>query len=214
VSDQATLEMNEETALLSRIAAGDVAALCQFRSRLLPRLRSAAHQVLHHSVDAQEVAEEVFMKVWQRAEAFDQTRGSPYAWAVTIVRRRAVDRLRRRVRQAHLMDAYSATNSHAGMEPGSQFDGLLDADDRQVIRCAIESLSPPLRTTLKLFYFEGLTQEQIAARTAAPLGTVKGRIRQSVIRLRNLLRQTGFTDEFRPVEDPNSAGGDGCPLAS
>ena len=143
-----------------------------------------ALRILHSRTEAEDVLQEVFVQVWQRAANFDASRGRPFTWLVTLARSRAIDRLRS-----------SSSRERATLEAAREVtDSVMDAADDaekseqgEIVRRALAELPEEQRSTLVLAYFEGLTQSEIAARLNSPLGTVKTRMRSGLIRLRALL---------------------------
>jgi RNA polymerase sigma-70 factor (ECF subfamily) len=131
---------------------------------------------------AEEVVQEAFLSVWRNARRFEPGRGSVRTWLLGIVHHRAIDRLRGRPRTAPLPE-------ELGPDPNAPDPWALAAQrlDRAAIRQALEQLPAEQRQAIELAYFTGLTQTQIAAAIGVPLGTVKGRLRLGLARLRSLL---------------------------
>jgi RNA polymerase sigma-70 factor (ECF subfamily) len=134
------------------------------------------------------VVQDVFAQVWSQAGRYDPGRGAVAAWMLTLARSRAIDRLRaRRARPESAADSRAADSL---ADPAATQDlDLLDAEQVARLRRALDQLPEPQRVALDLAYYEGLTHAEIAARLAEPLGTIKTRIRQAVIKLRESLSQ-------------------------
>jgi RNA polymerase sigma-70 factor (ECF subfamily) len=176
----------EDAALLARVASGDQAALASLYDRFSGLLVATARRILGDSAEAEDIVHDVFVTIWEKAAAFDASRGSPVAWALTLVRHRAIDRLRSRARRSELLAA-SAPDDLGYHEPAGD-DAPLAADlaDRAVlVRRALAHLPAEQRRALQLAFFSGLTHEQIARRLDAPLGTIKARIRRGLLSLRD-----------------------------
>jgi RNA polymerase sigma-70 factor (ECF subfamily) len=162
--------------LIRRLATGDHKALGEFYDLHAGLVNGLALRILRDRAEAEDVVQEVFVQVWRQAARFDPDRGSPEAWLCTITRTRALDRLRRRASRRE--EAEGATPAGA---QAPRTEAAL------AVRKALEGLSPEQRRALELAYYEGLTQSEIAARLAEPLGTIKTRIRTAMIRLREVL---------------------------
>lgn len=173
-----------DTELLHAIAGGDEAALSFLYDRYRLILFGLLMRVLKSREEAEDVLQEVFLQVWRRAADFNEQRGRPFTWLVTVARSRAIDRLRSLAARERVAVA-SATDS-----PETFSDAITDAfssERRGLINKALAQLPDEQKRALMLAYFEGLTQSEIAKRLGAPLGTVKTRMRAGMIKLRELL---------------------------
>jgi RNA polymerase sigma-70 factor (ECF subfamily) len=174
-----------EAELIHAVARGDEQALASLYDRYGPVLYGLLLRMLRDRGEAEDVLQELFLQVWQRAASFDATRGRVFTWLVTLTRSRAIDRLRStraRARAAH-------ASAEGSQEPSA--DALVDAaraEEGEAVRGALLSIPEEQRRALLLAYFEGLTQTEIAARLGQPLGTVKTRMRSGMSKLRELLR--------------------------
>jgi len=175
--------------LLERIQAGDADALDILYGRYAPPVYSLVWRVLQSTEEAEDVALDVFWQIWRQADRYDPSRGAPPAWIFTVARSRAIDRLRARHRREDRTVSFD--------DPGTNLDPLDEeaAPDqvasfrqtRDAVREAMNSLSPVQREAVELAFFKGLTHVEIARKLRQPLGTVKTRIRQGLIRLRKKL---------------------------
>lgn len=143
-------------------------------------------RILNSREEAEDVLQEVFLQVWRRAADFDEERGRPFTWLVTLTRSRAIDRLRSVAARQRLVDA---TLPEVGEDTTDAASDTLLAEQREIVARALATLPEEQRRTLKLAYFEGLTQSEIAAKLGSPLGTVKTRMRAGMATLRELLRE-------------------------
>src|SRR5215210_5089660 len=169
---------------LHAIARGDEQALAALYDRYRLILFSLINRILHSQPEAEDVLQEVFLQVWRRASAFDEARGRPFTWLVTLARSRAIDRLRSlgsrdRTAQEAARDVPDSISSAA--------DDAVKSEQGEIVRRALQELPEEQRRTLLLAYFEGLTQSEISERLNTPLGTVKTRMRSGMIKLRELL---------------------------
>lgn len=172
--------------LLQAIAGGEEIALSQLYDRYRLILFGLLVRILHSQSEAEEVLQEVFIQVWQRAGDFDEARGKPFTWLVTLTRSRAIDRLRA------LGARERATHEAIRNIPEAWSDAVTDAihaERGRIVRQALARLPEEQRRALFLAYFEGLSQSEIAARLSTPLGTVKTRVRSGLIKLRELLEK-------------------------
>jgi RNA polymerase sigma-70 factor (ECF subfamily) len=168
--------------LVAAIAAGDATALDQLYRRYRSLAFAAAISLVREPHMAEDAVQDAFLSVWRAAASFQPSRGSLRAWLLTIVRNAATDHLRTR----RLAPPHEASSS-PGREPHAEEDVFAtvaaDADARR-LRTALQSLPPSQRHALELSFFGGLSHGEIAARTGVPLGTVKGRVRLGLRRLR------------------------------
>jgi RNA polymerase sigma-70 factor, ECF subfamily len=173
---------------LARIARGDQAAFAELYDRHARLVYSLALRILQDRADAEDIVQEVFAQVWAQAGRYDASRGAVAAWMLMLTRSRAIDRLRaKRVRPEAAGDASAAENV---MDSSAAQDlELLSAEQVTRLQRAMKALPDAQRTALELAYYEGLTHVEVAARLAEPLGTVKTRIRQAVIKLREALAE-------------------------
>jgi RNA polymerase sigma-70 factor (ECF subfamily) len=178
---------DQDRALVARIERRDSDALSELYDRYGARLNGLACRILGQTGEAEEILQDVFLYVWRAASSFDGTRGSVLAWLLVATRSRAIDRLRSRrsggrARTTALEDAPEAVSSE-NVEAG-----LAGREWEDLCRSAIGELPADQRRALELAYFEGLTQQEIAERTKAPLGTVKTRMRLGLMKLRERIR--------------------------
>ena len=201
----------DEAALVRAMADGSEDALAALYDRHADGIFSLVLRLTNDRGTAEEVVQEAFLALWNRAELFDPALGSLAAWLNTIARNRAVDRLRaagRRPRVVALSDASSdAEDGTATLERlvavGTVLGGAAAAPGpeeavdlvalRGALRGALGTMDETERTVILLAYQDGLTQSEIAERLGWPLGTVKTRTRRALMRLRGVL-----ADEFGP----------------
>jgi RNA polymerase sigma-70 factor, ECF subfamily len=178
-------EQDIDRSCMNRVRGGDMRALEELYDRHSGLLYSAALRILGRAADAEEVLQEAWLQAWNKAESFDPARGAVAAWLLTLVRSRAIDRLRSRASRQRVEQVVAdAPPVQQAEEPPAT------VEQRQLqvkVTAALETLGPQQRQVLELAYFGGLSQSEIAARLDAPLGTVKSWTRQGLLRLRELL---------------------------
>src|SRR6185295_16107133 len=170
--------------LLHAVARGDEAALARLYDAYRVILFGLLVRILNSREEAEDILQEVFIQVWRRAKDFDEKRGRPFTWLVTLTRSRAIDRLRLLGARQRL--ATSAERERVE-EASDALTDTIKGTQKEVVRRALAELPEEQRHTLLLAYFEGLTQSEIAAKLGAPLGTVKTRMRSGMMKLRALL---------------------------
>ena len=159
--------------LLEAVVRGDEDALVSLFDAHRGRVFGIAMRVLRDAYEAEDAVQETFVQIWTRPQAYDPERGEVAAWIRIIARSRALDRLRR------LRPALTPPREAAPPNPR--------IDEALCMRQALAGLTPDQRRVIELSYYEGMTQAEIARRLAVPLGTVKGRVRAGLIRLRECL---------------------------
>jgi len=173
--------------LLQRMAQRDRAAFAELYDRFSRPLHATAFRIVNDRADAQDLVHDAFLTLWDKAADFDPARGSAFAWAVTLVRNRAIDRVRSRRRRHELLTASAPAD--LGYEENSDDvgDAAASGDQARAVRAAVATLPAEQQRALELAFFGGLTQQEIAAQLAEPLGTVKARIRRGLLKLRDAL---------------------------
>ena len=171
--------------LLSRTAQGDQQAFSDLYDQLAPSILGLIRHVLVDPAQSEEVAQEVFLEVWQSATRFDPNKGRALTWIMTMARRRAIDRVR-------AAQASRDRDSAAGLRDlATAYDDVSETVEVRVeherVEVAMSKLSDDQRNALQLAYFGGLSQSEVAERLGIPLGTAKTRLRDGMIRLREEL---------------------------
>jgi RNA polymerase sigma-70 factor (ECF subfamily) len=195
----------DEVALVRDVAAGSQDALGMLYDRHAEAVYVAACRLTNDRQVAEEVVQETFLALWNRAELFDPKAGSLAAWLHTIARNRTVDRLRAMGRRPRLVPVSSIRQEDeadssaleriagagrvvGGADLGPGPEGALEAlEVRLTIRDALDDMPEVERTVIILAYRDNLTQAEIAQRLGWPLGTVKTRTRRALLRLRHSL---------------------------
>ena len=185
-----------DSELVARAGSGDERAMTDLYDRYGAVVYTVAYRVVGERADAEEVVVEAFAQAWRDAGRFEAARGSVAAWLTMIARSRALDLVRARGRRERLAATAASASPDAsapGADPAANPAERTEQDERrQMVRQAMESLSPPQRQAIELAFFEGLSQSEIAERLGEPLGTVKTRVRLGMPKLRESLRPYFF----------------------
>ena len=170
-----------DRAVLVRVTAGELHALEELYDRYRAMAYSIALRITGEAPAAEDVVQDAFLGVWRHADRYAEARGSVKTWLLSIVHHRAVDAVRRRRPTSELPDAEAGPPELVLPDVWAEVAGRMDAD---AVRAALAALSVVQREALELAYFGGLTQTEIAERTATPLGTVKSRMRLGLMAMR------------------------------
>lgn len=206
---------DSDVALVALVVAGSEAALGLLYDRYADAVYGHARRLLGDAQSAEEIVQETFLALWNRADTFNPEAGSVAAWLRSIGRHRVVDRLRAGGRGPRVLDfsdlqyaedddeAAALEHALAGSEPAGSAqpeagpeESAIAHEIRREIRAALATLPEEERAVIELAYAEGLSQSQIAARLGWPIGTVKTRTRRALRGLRAALGE-GFADEAR-----------------
>jgi RNA polymerase sigma-70 factor (ECF subfamily) len=182
-----TPNQEREVELLRRISDGDRTAFAEFYDLYSSLLFSVAVKILHDQKEAEDVIQDVFIQIWDKARSFDAKLGKPSSWAMTFVRNKAIDRIRASQRRARLVE--SATAEIVPDQPSlvSANESVCGREKAEFIRSAVTDLPTEQRQAIELAFFSGLTQNEISDRLSQPLGTIKARIRRGMLKLREKL---------------------------
>ncbi len=171
--------------LLRFAAEGEHRSLDEFHRRYSGILRATAFRILNNLRDAEEVVQEAFVQIWDKAGVYDVRRGKPLTWAMTLTRNKAIDRLRQLQRRARLQgEIEEQAQIWDRMSENDSADEAAAHETQAIVRSAVIQLSPDQRRAIELAFFSGLTQQEIAQQLHTPLGTVKARIRRGMMKLR------------------------------
>lgn len=175
--------------LLAAVAKGDQPAFAQLYDRVGGQVYGLVRRVLRDPSQSEEITQEVLLEVWKTASRFDRSRGTPQSWIMTMAHRRAIDRVRSeqagrdRTNKVGIRDAASAPYDEVAEEVEVRLE-------HQQVRQAMAQLTDLQREAVELAYYGGYTYREVADLLDAPLGTVKTRMRDGLIRLRDTLGVT------------------------
>ncbi|MBC8127732.1 MAG: sigma-70 family RNA polymerase sigma factor, partial [Gloeobacteraceae cyanobacterium ES-bin-144] len=165
---------------------GDHNALSAFYDRFSPTLSEVALRTLKDGMESEDVLQDAFLCIWNKASTYNPALGSPSLWAVRIVRNKAIDRLRSRQRLKRIVDRTAEEFSHLDSDAHSAEEPFF-REQRRLVRLALTKLPEEQRQALNLAFFGELTHAEIAAQLNIPAGTIKSRIRRGLLVLRGLI---------------------------
>ena len=171
---------------VSQVAQGDESALARLYDASSRLVYGLALRILGEAGAAEEVTLDVYLQVWRQADRFDAARGRVSTWLMTMARSRAIDKLRARPQELSESETLEVVVETQSAVPGPEQSAALAQQQAQV-RKALERLSGEQRQAIELAFFSGLSQSEIALKLNEPLGTIKTRIRNGMLKLRELL---------------------------
>lgn len=182
---QRVAEPDRLVALLTRSARGHEDAFAEFYDLTSARVHGVILRVLRSPEHAAEVTQEVYVEAWRQSARFDVRKGSVLAWLTTLAHRRAVDRVRKVSSDTARDEQYGRRSTDPAVD--QVWDGVEQRLDVERVRRGLASLTEIQREALTLAYFGGYSQTQVARLLDLPVGTVKSRIRDGMIGLRDAL---------------------------
>ena len=170
-------------ALISKVARGDARAFEALYDELSAAVFGLARRVVRDPARAEDVTQEVFLEVWRKAARYDRALGTPRTWVLTIAHRRAVDAVRRSESQKR-QDNHGVPDEVVHDQPG---EAVIRAEEHRAVRGCLETLTELQLESVRLAYFNGYTYNEVATMLDKPLPTIKTRMRDGLIRLRDCL---------------------------
>lgn len=178
-----------DEALMREVSRRRHDALAELYDRHGKRLRATIDGVVHEEAEADDVLQEIFLQIWEEAGRYSPKAGKPLGWMVTIARRRAIDRLRRRQAYSRVRERYQKRVIHQASHSPREANNVFVLNDlSQFLKRCMRGLPRLQREALELAFFKGLSHREIAAATQAPLGTVKTRLELGLQKLTHSLR--------------------------
>jgi RNA polymerase sigma-70 factor, ECF subfamily len=179
------MDQTEDIFYLQRIAEGDSNALADFYDRYCRLVYSVAFQVLGDAQQAEEVVQDVYIQVWNKADTYDPSQGKVTTWITSITRHRAIDHYRRiDVRAEGHSVSWDDCCTESPDDDGQIEPDMIHSEQRRMVIQALSELPADQKAAIALVYFRGMTQQEIASHLNEPLGTIKTRIRLGLQKLR------------------------------
>ena len=169
--------------LLTRVSRGDSQAFARLYDALSGSVHGLARRVVRDPERAEDVAQEVFLEVWRKAPTYESSKGTAKTWILTIAHRRAVDAVRRN-EASRKYEARTVVDDVQHDGPG---DGLLEREEQAQVRDCLQTLTDLQLESVQLAYYQGYTYSEVATLLDKPLPTIKTRMRDGLIRLRDCM---------------------------
>jgi RNA polymerase sigma-70 factor (ECF subfamily) len=187
---------DDEIQLMIRIKARDPDALEELYGLYKRLLYGMVISIVKKREEAEDLLQEIFVKIWNKADSFDESRGNVYSWIVTLARNKAIDRLRSKGYKTQQKASVSIHEPLFTLE-GDKFDPLettIFSDRAELVKKALNEIPDSQKEVIEIAYYRGLTQSEIADQLNIPLGTVKTRTRQGMMKLKTILAEFIVTD--------------------
>ncbi len=179
--------------LMQRIASKEPEALSVLYNHYNKLLFGLLKSILKKTEEAEDILQEVFTTIWEKADQFDVERGTAYTWIVSLTRNKAIDRLRSKVYKEQKKQSTSLNDDEVFhplySEENNPLENTILSDRAKRVYEALQKLSEKQRVVIQVAYFDGLSQSEISDEYDIPLGTVKTRMRDGMLKLRELLAQ-------------------------
>ncbi|MGJ8657015.1 MAG: RNA polymerase sigma factor [Akkermansiaceae bacterium] len=176
------LSVEATAELLARVSKHDVNALSDLYEAHAGLLMSVIMAVLNNKAESEDILQDSFLAIWNKAGMYSPHLGKPTSWMVTLAKNKAYDRYRKLMRQSEgmvvLKDNYIVKQETAVLAPQAENEELL---------AGFQDLNPDQQEAIELVFYQGLTQQEAAEKLEAPLGTVKARIRRGLLKLKQCL---------------------------
>ena len=198
---RATVGEPTDAHLLTQVAAGNEKALVTLTERHKALLRTVVSRVITDDADVDEVVQDAWIEVWKNASHYSSDKGQALGWIVTVARRRAIDRIRRKQSYTRAKGRYEE-ELRSGTEEIDTHTAEADvcsSELRQIFAQVMDELPEAQREALSLNIYKGLSQREIAAKTGIPLGTIKTRLELAIRKVRSAILAQGSRDEWMCV---------------
>jgi RNA polymerase sigma-70 factor (ECF subfamily) len=184
--------------LMTRVKDEDETAIELLYRRHTPLLRTVIGRVLNNDADVDDLLQEVFLEIWRQAARYSEEKGKALGWIVTLARRRAIDRLRKKMAYSRAQERLHE-EVERGPEPAMHHGGdrdLVASDTAKIFRTLIATLPTAQQEALNFAFYRGMSQREIAAHTGIPLGTIKTRLELAIRKVRAGLSAVGGSEEW------------------
>ena len=182
------LDLTDER-LMEMVQHQNPEALAHLHDRYGSILKALIMRVIHNDAESDDMLQEIFVEIWNRAASYDPSKGKPLGWMVTLSRRRAIDRLRKRQSYSRMEERLLEETKHEPQESSGQLEeDVAHAEMREHLTRALATLPIAQKQAVELAYYSGMSQREIAAHTGIPLGTIKTRLELGMRKLSDALK--------------------------
>jgi RNA polymerase sigma-70 factor, ECF subfamily len=192
-------ELTDEQ-LMAAIQGRDESALATLYKRHTALIRTIVSRVINNDTDTDDLLQEIFCEVWRQAEHYSEDKGKALGWIVTLARRRAIDKLRKKQAYQRAEDRLRDETERAPFEHTQHGadEEAASSDRAEILQRVIHTLPAPQREALTYAFYRGMSQREIATQTGIPLGTIKTRLELAVRKVRSAILAMGGTGEWSP----------------
>ncbi len=191
-STKTSLDVTDET-LMAMIQRRESEAIGILHDRYARLLKALIMKVLHNDAESDDLLQEVYLEIWDRAAGYSQEKGKALSWIVTLARRRAIDRLRKREAYCRMEDRLLVETQRNPRDSVAHVEEDVEHSEmREHLQRVLGQLPPAQRQAIEMAYYKGMSQRDIAAATGIPLGTIKTRLELGMKKLAEALK--GFED--------------------
>lgn len=188
------LDLTDEH-LMAMLQQREPVALEYLYDRHSPIVKSLVMKVIHNEAEADDLLQEIFVEIWNRAAGYNPEKGKPLGWIVTLARRRAIDRLRKCQSYCRAEDRLKEeVESQPGAWTTDPEEDFVMADIRETLQNVLKTLPEAQRIAIEMAFYQGMSQREIAAHTGIPLGTIKTRLELGLKKITFALKD--LRDEF------------------
>lgn len=184
--------------LMKGVQERDDDAIATLYRRHTPLLRTVIGRILNNDTDVDDLLQEVFLEIWRQAARYSEEKGKALGWIVTLARRRAIDKLRKKMAYSRAQDRLQdevEREPEPAMHHGADKE-LVASDTAKIFKTVIATLPEAQQQALNFAFYRGMSQREIAAHTGIPLGTIKTRLELAIRKVRVGLTAMGGTEEW------------------
>jgi RNA polymerase sigma-70 factor (ECF subfamily) len=183
---------------MAAVVEGDETAISRLYDRHKLLLRTIIARVLNSDSDADDLLQEIFVEIWNQAAQYNPARGKALGWIVTLTRRRAIDRSRRKQAYKRVEDRLRNESNTSAQTPGHLVadHGAVSTDRTNILKAILQTLPVAQRDVLHFSFYLGMSQREIALKTGIPLGTIKTRIDLALQKVRKAVLSLGGVQEW------------------
>ena len=183
---------SEDHVFVDMILRGQVDGMEKLYDKYSNVLNGMLYKIVHDKIEAEDLLQEVFVQVWDRIESYENSRGSVFNWLVTIARNKAIDRIRSKIYKTRVRESTELNDIHFEIDDDEPdpLENSIIMDRAKIVRDALKQIPDEQKEVIEIAYFQGMSQSEIAEQLQLPLGTVKSRMRQGMMKIRELLKST------------------------